>query len=390
MIVSSLSSIGPGTLQAICDGLGDSTLAIRLLAGIEADSTAPSHAMWALAADARRSPVVNETFEAGVTDVLAKLRASSSSDARRFLDGFDELIRLYGSRGPNEWDVIAQTWEVRPQTALAAIDLMRASDPSNAPTLRKAASIAERDRVAADIRARLADDAEALGTFEAALRSSQLFLSGRERYKTNCIMLVGEIRMCLREIGRRMVDQGVIESVEQIFMLTNAEFDELRFEPNRFKSVIAERWSRYRELFDIEPIFLVSGHVPPLAVWPRRLSDDRDAFGRWHGAHRRRGVGRSRHRPGACRARPVRPDRVRTRRCARCAPDRPVMDSAVRACRGCGRERRCDGQPRHDRVTRTRHSVRRFRSGRNGQDPRRRDGDCRWQRGNRDDPLTIH
>lgn len=270
MIVSSLSSIGPGALQAICDRLGDPTLAIRLLAGIEADSAAPSHVMWALASQARSSSVVTAVFESGLDDVLSGLKADGSPEATAFLDGFADLLRKYGSRGPNEWDVIADTWEVRPRTALAAIDLMRQSSHEQAPSVRKTAAIVERDRVIGEVRAKLAGDAETLGTFNAALGSAQLFLSGRERYKTNCIMLVGEIRMCLREIGRRMVEVGVIDSVEQIFMLTDAEFDELRHEPDRFRTIIAERWAQYQSLFEIEPIFVINGHVPPVAQWPRR------------------------------------------------------------------------------------------------------------------------
>jgi rifampicin phosphotransferase len=270
MVVSSLSSIGPGALQAICDGLGDPTLAIRLLAGIDADSAEPSHAMWALATSARQSPAVSAAFGAGLDGALARLAGEQSPDALAFLAGFDELLRRYGSRGPNEWDVIAQTWEVQPRTALAAIDLMRQSSESQTPAVRKATSVVERDRVAADIRAQLAGDAEALGAFDAALRSAQLFLSGRERYKTTCIMLVGEIRMALREIGRRMVDAGVIDAIEQIFMLTDAELDHLRHEPERFTTVIAGRWAQYCELAEIEPVFVVNGHVPPPSHWPRR------------------------------------------------------------------------------------------------------------------------
>ena len=270
MVVSSLSSIGPGALQTICDGLGDPTLAIRLLAGIDADSAAPSHAMWALATRARGSSAISAAFDAGLDDVLARLTAEGSADALAFVDGFGDLLRRYGSRGPNEWDVIAQTWEVQPRTALAAIDLMRHSSEAQAPAVRKAASVVERDRVAADVRAKLAGDPEALGTFDAALRSAQLFLSGRERYKTTCIMLVGEIRMALREIGRRMVDAGVIGSIEQIFMLTDTELDHLRHEPERFATVIADRWIQYGELAEIEPVFVVNGHVPPRSHWLRR------------------------------------------------------------------------------------------------------------------------
>ena len=83
-------------------------------------------------------------------------------------------------------------------------------------------------------------------------------------------MLVGEIRMALREIGRRMVGAGVIGSIEQIFMLTDAELDHLRHEPERFATVIADRWMQYGELAEIEPVFVVNGHVPAPSQWLRR------------------------------------------------------------------------------------------------------------------------
>ena len=67
--------------------------------------------------------------------------------------------------------------------ALAAIDRMRVSDESQDPAVRRSAAVAERDRLAADIRAKFADSPENLGMFEAAMKSSAIFLSGRERGK---------------------------------------------------------------------------------------------------------------------------------------------------------------------------------------------------------------
>ena len=196
--------------------------------------------------------------------------ARPAADA--FLADFHEVVRRYGSRGANEWDVIAPTWEVQPATALTAIDLMRRSDESNAPAIRHEASVAERDRVAAHVREQLAGDAEALAGFEAALGSAQLFLSGRERYKTNCIMVVHEIRMAMRELGRRLVERGVIDVVEQVFMLTNAELDAVRQHPERFPDLLADRWRRYRALFDLEPPFVVVDTPPALSTFAHRVA----------------------------------------------------------------------------------------------------------------------
>jgi phosphohistidine swiveling domain-containing protein len=262
MVASSLASIGPGALSAICEGLGDASLQIRLLAGIEVDSAAPSYAMWDLASEARASAELSAAFDAGVAGLLDRLAAAGTPAAEGWLTRFREMVRRYGSRGANEWDAIAPTWEVRPEAALTAIDLMRRSDESQSPRARNAAAVAERDRVAAEIRARLAGDPEALGTFEAALRSAQIFLSGRERYKTNCIMVVGEMRMCLRELGRRAVERGVCDTVEQFFMLRNEELDAVRLHPERYREPIQERWAVYRSLFELEPKFCVN-HIAP-------------------------------------------------------------------------------------------------------------------------------
>jgi pyruvate,water dikinase len=272
MRVSTLSSIGPGALGAICEALGDPTMAVRLLAGIEVDSAAPSYAMWELGRAARASGPVSAAFDAGADQVLGVLEAEAGPDERRFLEQFDQFLRDYGSRGQNEYDPRAPSWEVEPRIALAAIDLMRKSDDSQAPILRRKASVAERDRVAAEIREKLAGDPDTAGTFEAALRSAQLFLAGRERAKTNCVMVINELRMAFYEYGRRLVERGLIEDVEQVFMVTDSELDQLRADPEAFRGVIADRWAQYKRLFDHEPVFVVNGRVPGLDEMTHRHS----------------------------------------------------------------------------------------------------------------------
>ena len=112
--------------------------------------------------------------------------------------------------------------------------------------------------------------------FEAALRSSRVFLSGRERAKTNVVIVINEMRMALREFGRRLVERGVLDQVEQLFMVTDTELDPLRHRPEAYRDVIAQRWAQYRELFDYEPVFVVNGAVPTLSDMARRTESDAD------------------------------------------------------------------------------------------------------------------
>lgn len=273
MRVSSLSGLGPGALGAVCEGIGDASLSIRLLAGIEVDSAAPSHAMWELGRIAAASDAVSAAFDAGPDSVLDELRALDSPDADDFLERFDTFLFEHGSRAQNEYDLYATSWEVRPRIALAAIDLMRRSAESQAPAVRHEASVIERDRIVAEIRGKVAEDAEAAGMFEAALGFAQLFLAGRERAKTNLVMIINEMRVALREFGNRLAERGTIDRIEKVFMATDAELDRLRHSPETIVSTLDARWDQFQTLFERKPVFVVNGRVPDLSeMTPREHS----------------------------------------------------------------------------------------------------------------------
>jgi pyruvate,water dikinase len=272
MISSTLSSIGTGVLGAITEALGDPSMSVRLLAGIEADSAEPPRAIWQLSRLVRASKEVGAEFDRGVVGLTDRLRASSSAEAKNFVAALDDFLLRYGSRGPAEWDVVALSWEAKPDVALAIVDRMRLMTDADDPAARRAEAVAERDRVLADVRAKLAGDAETLGTFEAGMRASTLFLSARERYKANCIKLVGEIREPMREIARRLVARGVLREVEHIFMLMADEVDEFGIHPDRYTQKLAERHAAYRTLFDVEPPFAVDGKVAPISQWKKRTA----------------------------------------------------------------------------------------------------------------------
>jgi pyruvate,water dikinase len=327
--------------------------------------------MWELGRLARSSPMISAAFDAGVDGVLDALAASNTDDAAEFLARFDQFLFDHGARGQNEYDPISVSWEVRPRIALAAIDLMRRSDDQQAPSVRHATSVVERDRLAADIRQRLAGDAETLGLFDAALHSSQLFLSGRERAKTNIVTVINEVRVAMRELGRRLVEKGVIDEIEQVFMLTDDELDQVRHEPDAFRPVILARWSEYRALFEHEPVFIVNGRAPDLSEMTRR--DAKLVAVAGSGTVLRGAAGSG----GVASGR------------ARVVLDAADPEGLVRAGGGGRRQRRRHGQPRHDRVARAGHPVRGVDRRRHRGDPRRGDRHRRRHRRNRDHPLGL-
>lgn len=197
--------------------------------------------MWELSRTVRSSAELTAAFDQGIDGLLERLQASGSDVAGGFLAALDAFLYQFGSRGPGEWDLAARAWEAYPDVALAAIDRIRLTDDAQSPIARHDQSVAERDRLAADIRAKLAGDDATLALFDAAMHSAGLFLAGRERRKTNCIKVVGEIRMCLFELGRRMVERGLIDRKEQVYMLLASELDEFRHQPERLTETLRGR-----------------------------------------------------------------------------------------------------------------------------------------------------
>ena len=83
------------------------------------------------------------------------------------------------------------------------------------------------------------------------------------------------------------MERGAIASVEQVFMLTNAELDAVRQRPDLFHDLLADRWRRFKALFDLEPPFVVVDRHPAQHVRSPRGPGHR-ARGAGHGLDRSR------------------------------------------------------------------------------------------------------
>ncbi len=133
-VSGSSAAIGPGLLSAVGDAIGDTTIAMKLLAGIgDVDSTLPSHALWDMSRKIRRSAVLTAAFDDDLDDVLERLRTDPSPDAVDLIADWEAFIHEFGSRGPNEWDMYADSWETRPALALAALDRVRFQTDDESP-----------------------------------------------------------------------------------------------------------------------------------------------------------------------------------------------------------------------------------------------------------------
>ena len=273
IFISFLTTVPLGIVSAVCEAVGRPTDAMKIMAGLgDVESAAPSMAMWELGRAAAASESVNAAFDLGIEGLDARLRNDNDSDIENFVAAFDQFLRSYGSRGPNEWEISCPTWETTPNLALAAIDRMRVSPASAAPQDHQAQLAEDRQRLVSEIGAMLEADPEAQGQFLAGAHGASVLMPGRERTKTNCVKFIQEARMAARELGQRMVDRGVYPEITSFAMLRFSEQHQAIDNPDGWREIIEQR----QEIFDMaagkqEP-FVIVGESEPLSSWP-----DRDA-----------------------------------------------------------------------------------------------------------------
>jgi pyruvate,water dikinase len=271
LFISYCSTVPLGVIQGACASVGQPTLAMTLVSGIgDVDSAAPSYAFWDMGRMVRASATLTAEFDAGVRGLEGRLRSRDDADAVAFCRALDGFLYEFGSRGPNEWETSAPSWETEPELPLAAIDRMRLADDADAPIDHQASMAAEREAAAPGLLAAVEGDPEVHGQLTAALAAAPIFLAGRERTKTNIIRLVNELRVGQRELGRRMVERGLWDTPTSGAMLEDAEVDAFLADPEAWTDTIREREARYALLFDLEPPFVFAGSVPPLRTWDRR------------------------------------------------------------------------------------------------------------------------
>ncbi|MGE0511684.1 MAG: phosphoenolpyruvate-utilizing protein, partial [Acidimicrobiia bacterium] len=240
-----MATVPVGIISAVATAVGRPDLILQIMAGIgDVDSAAPSHAMW----------------------MLSRLDPGSPA----FRDGFAAFVDEFGSRGPNEWETRSPTWETRPSLALAAIERMAQAPDSMAPARQHELRAEQREAAATELLAMVEGDPAAHGQLAAAIAASRAWLPARERTKTNNIRVIHEMRMPMRELGRRMVARGAFDEIEDFGFILGPEMDAFLADPHSFTDELRRRRAEYAALCELEPQFVFVGEASDPADWPRR------------------------------------------------------------------------------------------------------------------------
>ena len=269
VVAGVLSAVGPAVAGQAVAGLTDVHVLDLIGPAGEVVSAAPSFVLWDLSRLVRSEPALTRAFDDG-PDGLADRLATDP----QFATAFQGFLVDYGYRGPSEWDLGAASWESHPELALALIDRLRGLEDDASPSARRdqqAARAAENLRRA---EALIGEDTGRLQTLRLGLESARRFAGWRERGKSNCIRVLHEARMALRELGTRLHATGALVDPEHVFMALDDELDTLVLAPDSLRERLAGRYAQWRELFDLDVPLFVSGTepVPPLSSIPRRRS----------------------------------------------------------------------------------------------------------------------
>lgn len=268
------ASLGPGAVQAICEAIGrseDAGALVTAVGGVESADAAV--AMWSLSRRIKESEAMMEEFDKGVDGVLDRL--DGSGDGAAFRAEWDQLIADFGHRGPNEWDLRPHSWTTDPSIPLGMLERMRFQDDAKSPIEANKRGAAERERLTTEILAMVEGDAEAHGGLQAGIASAALFFQLREMGKNACIRLIHEAKLALMEVGARMVEAGVIDDRQDVFMLLDSELDDFLGDPAAAADTIRERNETFALLHTLEPPYIVKLEegIPPISSWAQRGAD---------------------------------------------------------------------------------------------------------------------
>jgi len=277
IFITFLATLPVGVLGQICAAVGRAGEEIKLISGVgDVASAAPSMAMWKLGRMVAADPALAAEFDKGVEGLLGRLQNAGPA-GEAFLGAFRQFIKDFGSRGPNEWEAMYNTWETRPELALAAIDRMRLAPADADPAIRNRQMAADRERITGEISAMLAGDPETQGTFLAAARAATLFQAGRERTKTNNVKLIQEARMAMHLLGKRLVDQGLADHVNDFGLVLASEMDDWLKDPRPLRAELARRRALMEAYANLQEPFVFWGTIPDPSTWPARGATEVEA-----------------------------------------------------------------------------------------------------------------
>jgi pyruvate,water dikinase len=151
-------------------------------------------------------------FRGEPSATLAALRDSDTRAAVIFRERFDRFQRTYGYRGVRELGLTTHVWAQRPESVIALVKSYAERDDAPNADVELLTQEERREVRTREVEERL--NPWNRRRFRGLLRAAHDGIAGRERAKAQWARSTHTIRLLVREAGRRLVERGLIDDVE--------------------------------------------------------------------------------------------------------------------------------------------------------------------------------
>ena len=238
----------------------------------DVESARPSKAIWDLSRLAIARPSLAEELAGTAVDGFeARLTSPPNDDWAAFAREYAAFIADLGFRGQRETDPSCTTWNDSPQFVLSSLQADLPLGDEHSPYLREERSAADRVALEAEVEAALPEDQRP--EFRRLLDLVQAMNGKRETTKASWTRLCRTYRQPILEAGRRLVERGDIDDVEDVWFLRLVELPEALdggLSAAELQDAIVERRHEYEVLHHYElPIIFQR----PVEATPRETAD---------------------------------------------------------------------------------------------------------------------
>jgi pyruvate,water dikinase len=174
-----------------------------------------TYGLMALSEVARSEARVATFLSSADDDTLGTYRHALAST--RFLDGFEELLREFGHRGPFESDVMSARFGEDPAPLLRIVQIYLGAETLENPRQH----VARRQQIQRAARQEVRDALHGVRwlLFSTVCSALQQLLAQRDENRHVTTLLVSHLRRVVLEIGHRATRAGVLDAPDDIFFV---------------------------------------------------------------------------------------------------------------------------------------------------------------------------
>lgn len=253
-------------LTRIAEDAGRPSGVGELLSGLGCAASESTTSAWTLSRRISRNSRMHSILTAQAARLTGRLDGGTS-DITRLRSAIDALQLDHGHLGPLNWELSGETWETQPRLLLRSIDQLCGIDDTADPTLRLASRTERSIASAQAIRRSLRTAPTALDRFELTLAAATRFREAHRQRRRQVSVLNHGLRLAARELGRRFLDKGWLDSIDQIFMLQLSELAELIDRPDETAETLRMRSYDFHALAALRAPFACTGRPVSPVRW---------------------------------------------------------------------------------------------------------------------------